>query len=71
MTTHKVMLLEEDAVEKLRKLQQDLHAGSDRERDFGHRLWLVLNGAPVMDMVDEPVHVCIDENGNEYTFVRP
>ena len=35
MTTHKVMLLEEEAVTKLRKLQQDLYAGSDRERDFG------------------------------------
>lgn len=70
MTTHKVMLLEEEAVAKLRKLQQDLYAGSDRERDFGHRLWLVLNGAPVMDMVVEPIQVFIDENGNEYTPVR-
>lgn len=70
VTTHKVVLLEEEAVAKLRALQKELHGGTDRERDFGHRLWLVLNGAPVMDMVDEPVQAFIDENGNEYTPVR-
>lgn len=45
----KTMLLDEDAVEKLRKLAAELQAGTDRERDYGHRLWLVLKDAPVVD----------------------
>ena len=70
MTTHKVMLLEEDEVEKLRALQKELQGGTDRERDLGHRLWLVLNRAPVVDMVDEPVQVIIDETGNQFSPTR-
>ena len=38
-------LIEPDAMEKLRQIQAQLHAGTDRERDYGHRIWLVLNRA--------------------------
>lgn len=34
--------LEEEYVAKLAKVSRELHAGTDRERDFGHQLWLIL-----------------------------
>ena len=39
----KGFLFDEDQFKKLRKLQSQLHGGTDRERDYGHRLWLVCN----------------------------
>lgn len=38
-------VLDTDQFEKLRRLQTELHNGTDRERDYGHRLWLALNTA--------------------------
>ena len=35
-------MVDPDDVAKLRKLATELHAGSDRERDYGHRLWLIV-----------------------------
>ena len=32
-----------DDVRKLREISAGLHMGTDRERDYGHRLWLVLD----------------------------
>ena len=31
-----------EQLELLRKLQAELHNGTDRERDYGHRLWLLV-----------------------------
>jgi hypothetical protein len=38
-------LLDEDDMRKLRIIQHQLHGGTDRERDYGHRLWLLLDRA--------------------------
>jgi hypothetical protein len=38
-------LIDYDEMSKLRDIQELLHGGTDRERDCGHRLWLVLNRA--------------------------
>ena len=38
----KAYLLDEDQLAKLRALSEQLHNGTGRERDYGHRLWLVL-----------------------------
>lgn len=42
---HRVLgyLVEPDDVVKLTVISNQLHAGSDRERDLGHRLWLLIN----------------------------
>ena len=37
--------LDVDQMAKLRKLASELHGGTDRERDYGHRLWLLLEQA--------------------------
>lgn len=37
----KAYLIDEDQLAKLKRLYTELHSGSDRERDYGHRLWLV------------------------------
>lgn len=39
----KVFLVDEDQLSALRLLQSQLHAGTDHERDYGHRLWRILN----------------------------
>ena len=39
----KGFLFDEDQFKKLRTLHAQLHGGTDRERDYGHRLWLVCN----------------------------
>jgi hypothetical protein len=36
-------MVDPDDVAKLRKLSAQLHGGTDRERDYGHRLWLIVN----------------------------
>jgi hypothetical protein len=43
-------LIESDAMVRLRQIQAVLHGGTDRERDLGHKLWLILNSAqPIFD----------------------
>jgi hypothetical protein len=32
-----------DDFNKLRKLSDTLHSGNDKERDLGHKIWLILN----------------------------
>jgi hypothetical protein len=34
--------LDEGNYKKLDEIQKALHAGTDRERDFGHKIWLIL-----------------------------
>jgi hypothetical protein len=48
-----IYAIEGEHLATLWKLQQQLHAGSDRERDFGHKLWLVLTQAPFKLSEDE------------------
>lgn len=44
-------LIDADTFNKIRSLEQTLHAGTDRERDAGHKLWLALNAAiPMTDL---------------------
>lgn len=42
--------LEPHQLKKLFDLSDQLHSGSDKERDYGHRLWLVL-----MEVVEMPI----------------
>ena len=35
--------IDEDDVRKLRRISDALMGGTDRERDYGHRVWLILN----------------------------
>ena len=37
----KTFLIDEEQFETLRKIASRLQGGSDRERDEGHRLWLL------------------------------
>ena len=49
--------IDADDFKRLRKIERELHAGTDRERDFGHRLWLILNdieGQPYGTGEDQP-----------------
>lgn len=41
----KYFVFDEEQMAKLRAIQARLHAGTDKERDEGHRLWLLLNQA--------------------------
>jgi hypothetical protein len=45
-------LIDYDEMGKLRDIQEQLHSGTDRERDFGHRLWLILNRAIPMSQAE-------------------
>jgi len=41
MSIMKAYLVDEDTVTKLKKLHEALHEGTDSERDYGHKLWLI------------------------------
>ena len=41
MPSMKAYLVDEDTMTKLCKLYASLHSGTDRERDYGHKLWLI------------------------------
>lgn len=45
-------LIEAHAMERLREIERALHGGTDRERDYGHRIWLILNGATPINTTD-------------------
>lgn len=49
---HDLYVIDGDDMRKLRELQAQLHGGNDRERDYGHRLWLILNRAYGMEHPD-------------------
>jgi len=36
-------LMEAHLMERLQQISTGLHGGTDRERDYGHRLWLIIN----------------------------
>lgn len=40
-----LVVMDLDTFEQLQRVQAQLHGGTDRERDFGHRLWLLLGRA--------------------------
>lgn len=45
-----IYLLEDVQLERLQAISNRLHNGTDRERDEGHRLWLVLNAVRELDI---------------------
>jgi len=55
----KAFFIDELQFKKLRTLQQQLHGGTDRERDYGHRLWLVCNDVEEFQVIE------IDETTGE------
>jgi len=60
----KGFFFDEDQFKKLRKLQSQLHGGTDRERDYGHRLWLVCNEVEQLSSVE------VNETTGETEWVR-
>ena len=36
-------LMDAHLMERLQQISTNLHGGTDRERDYGHRLWLIIN----------------------------
>jgi hypothetical protein len=54
--------VEKEAFEKLRRIEQRLHGGSDAMRDEGHKLWLVLNDLPKVELF-----ACGEEWDNEWS----
>jgi hypothetical protein len=38
-----IYFIDDDQLRKLRRLADQLQGGSDRERDYGHRLWLLVS----------------------------
>lgn len=38
-------VIDADHLEKLKKIQGELMGGTDRERDFGHLIWLITKEA--------------------------
>ena len=38
----KIFLIDEDQLERLKQIASRLHGGSDKERDEGHKLWLLI-----------------------------
>ena len=47
---HEGYFVEKEAFEKLRRIEQRLHGGSDAMRDEGNKLWLVLNALPKVEL---------------------
>ena len=43
MNEDKYYLVDSEQLANLCRLSGELHGGTDRERDYGHRLWLLLN----------------------------
>ena len=48
----KTYLLDEDTLAKLEALHRALQGGTDRERDFGHKLWLLCNEIKQNEVTD-------------------
>jgi PHD/YefM family antitoxin component YafN of YafNO toxin-antitoxin module len=46
-------LIDADQFARLRAISSRLHAGTDRERDEGHKLWLVLNAVRDLGAISE------------------
>ena len=44
-----LFVLSEDEVEKLRAICFTLHSGSDKMRDQGHKLWLIIDNFQSFD----------------------
>lgn len=39
----KLYLINGETLQQLQKICSQLHGGTDRERDYGHRMWLMLD----------------------------
>lgn len=50
--------VDEEVFEKLRRIEQRLHGGSDAMRDEGHKLWLVLNDLPKVELYSFESKLC-------------
>jgi hypothetical protein len=48
--SHEGYFIEKEVFERLRRIEQRLHGGSDAMRDEGHKLWLVLNDLPKVEL---------------------
>ena len=48
--TNRGFFVEKEVFEKLREIEKRLHGGSDAMRDEGHKLWLVLNDLPKVEL---------------------
>lgn len=50
----KTYLVDTDQLAKLRLLADQLQAGSDKERDYGHRLWQLVEQVQAQEYEDIP-----------------
>ena len=48
-------MVDPDDVAKLRRLSEQLQSGSDRERDYGHRLWLIVNSIEALGVPERNI----------------
>jgi hypothetical protein len=53
----KTYRLDEDTLSKLLSISTQLHGGSDRERDYGHRVWLAIKEFVEVEPSPKPVTV--------------
>ena len=51
----KIYLIEQDQLDRLYAISAALHSLSDRERDFGHKLWLVCNDIKAQEINEEQI----------------
>lgn len=52
----KIYLIEQDQLDRLYAISAALHSRSDRERDFGHKLWLVCNDIKEQEINEEQLN---------------
>lgn len=55
-----IYAIEGEQLNKLWRLQQQLHNGTMQERDYGHKLWLVLNESFFKLSDDEVFHLRLE-----------
>jgi hypothetical protein len=58
MSEEMIYTMTEDEMRRLRALSSQLHGGSDRERDVGHRLWLVIGQIEASGESAATAHKC-------------
>lgn len=51
----KIYLIEQDQLDRLYAISAALHSLSDRERDLGHKLWLVCNDIKAQEINEEQI----------------
>lgn len=51
----KIYIMDDDTYGRLSAITAALHSGTDRERDYGHKIWLILDSMVSEEVADSPV----------------